>query len=293
MYTLLTKNFIGHDCPCHLEFRNPQPPFPMHTHDFHEIAVIYQGEGTHISGDETLRLAAGDVISIKPGQEHGYRDVNNLILMNVLVRPVFLTSGAEGILGTSGYADLFLPQGRIAEAQRQRARHFRMTRMELFEARAVMESIQQEMARQDMLWREEVSIHLEHLLIRLLRSYNGEKTNRAAPSNNAAQLIKYVEMNYTKSITMQDLMDVSCMSESTVIRTFKRMTGRTPSEFQMWQRVLSAMSELSNTQRDITHIAFDMGFNDSNYFSRCFKKFVHISPRDYRKQFGKKGIPQS
>lgn len=80
------------------------------------------------------------------------------------------------------------------------------------------------------------------------------------------------------------------MSESTVIRTFKRMTGRTPGEFQMWQRVLSAMSELSNTNRDITHIAYDMGFNDSNYFSRCFKKFVNLSPRDYRKQFGNKQI---
>lgn len=288
MYTLLTKNFIGQDCPCHLEFRNPQPPFPMHTHDFHEIVVVYQGEGTHVSADEEFHLMAGDVISIKPGQEHGYKDIKSLILMNVLVRPSFLAGGAEGILGTSGYADLFLPQERMAEAERMRAKHFRMTRMELFEVRAVLETIQQEMSEQQMLWREEVVIHLKHLLVMLLRAYNGSRQGRG--QTGASRLIDYVEMHYTKNITMQDLMDVSNMSGSTVIRAFKRITGRTPSEFQMWQRVLSAMSELADTQKDITHIAFDMGFNDSNYFSRCFKKFVHISPREYRKQFGKKGM---
>lgn len=288
MYRLLTRNFIGNDCPCHLEFRNPQPPFPMHSHEFHELVVIYQGEGTHISGDEEFHLVPGDVISVKPGQEHGYKDINDLILMNVLIRPSFLTGEAGTIRGAHGYTDLFLPQPRLSDAERSRAQHFRMTRMELFEARAILESIQQEMSGQELLWQEEAVFHLKHLLIKLLRAYNGMR--KADGHTGAVTLIKYVEMNYTKNITMQDLMDVSNMSESTVIRTFKRMTGRTPSEFQMWQRVVSAMGELANTERDITHIAFDIGFNDSNYFSRCFKKFVHLSPRDYRKQFGKKNL---
>lgn len=288
---LLQKNFIEADCPCQLEFRNPQPPFPMHSHEFHEIAVIYQGEGTHISGGEEFRLMPGDIISIKPGQEHSYTDVNRLVLMNVLVRPSFLADRVGGIFGATGYADLFLHQPHAAEAERIRARHFRMTRMELFETRAILESIGQEMSNMQMLWREELVIHLKHLIVMLLRAYNGIKQNSAADGNNAAALIKYVEMHYTKNITMKDLMEVSNMSESTVIRTFKRITGRTPSEFQMWQRVVSAMNELANTQKDITHIAFDMGFNDSNYFSRCFKKFVNLTPRDYRKQFGKAQSP--
>ncbi len=89
---------------------------------------------------------------------------------------------------------------------------------------------------------------------------------------------------------MQDLMEYSNMSESSVLRTFKRITGYPPFEYQMRQRMFAASRELSDTKLDITQIAYDVGYNDSNYFSRCFKKFMNMTPRDYRSQFGKKDI---
>jgi len=36
----------------------------------------------------------------------------------------------------------------------------------------------------------------------------------------------------------------------------------------------------------VTEIAFDVGFNDSNYFTRQFRKVTGLSPRDYRLRQG-------
>jgi two-component system response regulator YesN len=41
---------------------------------------------------------------------------------------------------------------------------------------------------------------------------------------------------------------------------------------------------LKNSEKAISEIAEAVGFNDYNYFSRIFKKYYGISPRDYRKQ---------
>ena len=78
------------------------------------------------------------------------------------------------------------------------------------------------------------------------------------------------------------------MSESTVLRTFKRITGYSASEYQMRRRMLAATDELTSTDKSVTQIAYDMGFNDSNYFSRSFRRFTGITPTAYRKRFSKK-----
>ena len=39
---------------------------------------------------------------------------------------------------------------------------------------------------------------------------------------------------------------------------------------------------LKGTDRTITDIAFDCGFSDSNYFTRCFRKTMEMTPKQYR-----------
>jgi YesN/AraC family two-component response regulator len=50
-------------------------------------------------------------------------------------------------------------------------------------------------------------------------------------------------------------------------------------------RIFAAINELTSTTTDITGISYNVGFNDSNYFSRIFKKFTGLSPSEYRKEF--------
>ena len=48
-------------------------------------------------------------------------------------------------------------------------------------------------------------------------------------------------------------------------------------------RIEKAAALFKNSDRSITEIAMEVGFDDSNYFSRIFKKQMGMSPREYKK----------
>ena len=162
---------------------------------------------------------------------------------------------------------------------------FNLNKMQLFEVRAIIENMQEETTNMHLGWASVTSSYLFQLLILLLRIYNDPNYPDTANQNNSVKLIKYVEKNFNKKLTMQDLIENGNMSESTILRTFKRITGYPPFEYQMRQRMYAAIDKLIYTDWDITQIAYDIGFNDSNYFSRCFKKFINMTPRDYRAKY--------
>jgi AraC-like DNA-binding protein len=73
-------------------------------------------------------------------------------------------------------------------------------------------------------------------------------------------------------------------SPSTVSRLFKKITGRSFKQYQVWFRIEQACSLLvSMPNRPIMEIAEAVGFDDSLYFSRLFSKRFGFSPSDYRK----------
>ena len=66
------------------------------------------------------------------------------------------------------------------------------------------------------------------------------------------------------------------------MRVFQSATGTAPLAWLIEQRVTRACAMLRHTDKRITEIAFEVGFNDSNYFTRQFRKATGFSPRDYR-----------
>ncbi len=286
MNNLTAQKFWTENLPWHFEFRNPQMPFPVHSHNFYEIAIIYKGSGTHITPEGDVPIRTGEVIIVKPGQVHGYKNLDDLVLMNIMIRPSFIDDDVLELSNIPKYTDFFtLPKN--VRLEKSPITQFNLNTMQLFEVRALIDSMQEEITRQPMAWSISSTTYLVQIILLLLRIYNSPSYPETNSVNHADMLIKYIEKNFRKNITMQDLMEYSNMSESSVLRTFKRITGYPPFEYQMRQRMFAASRELIDTKMDITQIAYDVGYNDSNYFSRCFKKFMNMTPRDYRTQFGK------
>jgi AraC family L-rhamnose operon transcriptional activator RhaR/AraC family L-rhamnose operon regulatory protein RhaS len=76
------------------------------------------------------------------------------------------------------------------------------------------------------------------------------------------------------------------MSQRSFLRVFQSATGTSPLAWVIAQRINRACHLLRHTDRRVTEVAFDVGFNDSNYFSRQFRKIAGLSPRDYRLRNG-------
>ncbi len=276
---LFSKRFWTQELPCHFEFRNPQPPFPLHTHDFYELVIIYSGSGIHYTAEQEYSITEEDVILVPPELFHGYKSSNNLVLMNILICTDFIENEDNDLQKINNYKILF--------NQRHDIKKLHLNKMQLFELRAIIESMQGELTSQGMGYSLQITSFLLQLLVFLLRVYNNPAYPTCEGQNRSVELIRYVEKNFDKEITMEQLTQVGAMSESSVLRTFKHITGYAPFVYQLRLRMFATTSALIETSEDITSIAYRIGFNDSNYFSRYFKKFVGISPREYRKKFHK------
>ena len=91
-----------------------------------------------------------------------------------------------------------------------------------------------------------------------------------------------LEKEYMNPWSLDDMVKTSNMSKGNFIRVFKNATRQTPIEYLIDIRIGHAMDLLCKTDLTITEIAYQVGFNDRNYFSRHFHKKVHITPKKFR-----------
>ncbi|OYY90354.1 MAG: AraC family transcriptional regulator [Sphingomonas sp. 28-66-16] len=77
------------------------------------------------------------------------------------------------------------------------------------------------------------------------------------------------------------------LSPRAVQKAFARHTHQTPTDFITQQRLARAADRLSaDLHQSITGIAFDVGFSDSAFFSRCFRRSYGLTPREWRARTG-------
>ena len=81
------------------------------------------------------------------------------------------------------------------------------------------------------------------------------------------------------------------MSEAHFIRTFRATFGETPHRYLQRRRVERAMFMLRETDRSVTDICFDVGFNSLGTFSRTFRDIVGDTPIAYRARDGPLAVP--
>lgn len=96
---------------------------------------------------------------------------------------------------------------------------------------------------------------------------------------------QYILNNIDKNITLSHLSSIFYISESQIIRLFKKKFHTTPKQFIQQKKINTAKEMLSYTSFDIDTIARKLGYSDRNNFSTAFSKKVGISPMQYKQQF--------
>jgi YesN/AraC family two-component response regulator len=97
------------------------------------------------------------------------------------------------------------------------------------------------------------------------------------------EIATYIYDNYGKQLTLDELSERFNISRSYLSKKFKVITGFGFKEYVINVRVQNACRLLLETNKSITDIAFECGFNDSNYFGDAFKRVKGVSPNKYRR----------
>ena len=91
-----------------------------------------------------------------------------------------------------------------------------------------------------------------------------------------------MDRRYAEPLDIPALARIAVVSEAHFIRTFKDTFGETPHRYLQRRRVERAMFLLTQTDRPVTEICFDVGFASLGTFSRTFSSVVGESPSAYR-----------
>ena len=97
-------------------------------------------------------------------------------------------------------------------------------------------------------------------------------------------VVKFIEKNYTRPLTLQELSASVSMSPKYFCRFFSEMTHQTPMDYLNRQRIAKACIQLDTTDDSITDVAYSNGFNDLSYFIRTLKKYKGTTPGKYKKR---------
>lgn len=97
-------------------------------------------------------------------------------------------------------------------------------------------------------------------------------------------MLSFIKENYSEKITLEDIAASVSISKRECLRCFQLCIHQSPFEYLLGYRVEMAKKMLKTTNAPILEIALQCGFQDGAYFSKVFKKYMGISPGNYRKQ---------
>ncbi len=95
-------------------------------------------------------------------------------------------------------------------------------------------------------------------------------------------VLKMIRNQYPESLTLEMLADESGLNVQYFCKYFKNIIGKTPIDYLNYYRIECAAEILKTTDRRVTEVALDCGFNDLSYFIKLFKRNKGVSPRVYR-----------
>ena len=92
-----------------------------------------------------------------------------------------------------------------------------------------------------------------------------------------------VEQNFRELHSVTEYANRLGLSPKSLTKHLQKIGANTPSDIIKSRIILEAQRQLIYTDQSVKHIAYDLGFNDSAYFTRFFKKDTLKSPLQFKK----------
>lgn len=128
-------------------------------------------------------------------------------------------------------------------------------------------------------------LSLQELLIRIIQTQTSNAIEEGSfkdPNTPITAVVEYIRLHIRENITLKQLSDKTCMSPTSFYRLFKRELGMSPIDFVLHEKIREAKKLLKNPSIQINEVCHLSGFEDANYFTRLFKKYEGVTPKQYQ-----------
>jgi len=156
--------------------------------------------------------------------------------------------------------------------------------IELFDT--VFEMFKMEITIKDHLQLEMLQMMLKRFLILCTRVYKNQENYENLNYNQQNIIREYnylVEHHFREKQTVKEYADLLFRSPKTLANLFSKLDQKSPLQFIHDRILIEARRLLSSTDKSIKEVAYYLGFEDQQSFSRFFKNKEGISPINYKK----------
>jgi len=240
---------------------------PAHWHNSLEILVMREGSVKFIVKEEEIVLSAGDFVIVPPLTLHAIINSNSsLFYVMVINLDDFINPITAYEINRFKTMDLnsSLVDDEVAHIVKARI-------IELISVFTEGKKIS--------------NIQLSSLVYSLFTSfydckvYNEEYLDKGN-EDIVKMAVQYIENNYEKRITVEELSKYVNISKYHFIRLFKKCTNHTPNKYINIIRINEAC-EFLNAGMSVKETAVKCGFESANYFTECFKQIRKVTPTEY------------
>ncbi len=246
-----------------------------HVHPFNEIFYLSSGECTSFIDHNIYKFGKGDLVIVPGGCLHKTvytgKGIHERIVISFRQE---ITDWIKEQIGAEYLKNCMVP-GVINIPEKRRNY-----------VDSLLDKLMFENDTPDILSTAFIKAGLVELLLFIIRckEYEDNVIKEIDVDNRKIQEVAtYIFEHYTENILLEDVADKFDMNKSFLSKRFKTATGFGFKEYIINLRIQNACRLLLETNKSITDIAFECGFNDSNYFGDSFRKIKGISPRKYRK----------
>ncbi len=272
--------------PINVVWRDPQPDYPLHCHEYSELILVYRGSAVHIVDNLRFPISAGDMFVISGKREHRFVECDDFALANVIFSPELLKMHEWDISDLPGFRAMFLLEPEYRERHQFKSR-LELSGNEMRKTLSVIRRLSDEIERKDPGFRLDAKAIFMRLLVFLARCY--EHSAQANPHTMSllriARAIDYLDKHYLEEVDYKELGRIASMSQRHFQRIFRYALNCTARQYVIRLRIRKAMQLLRGSSFSISEVAFECGFDDSNYFSRMFRKYSGTTPNKYREVY--------
>lgn len=235
--------------------------------DNYVLHFITNGKGKISINGETTELTAGDIFVLPKNQSIFYQADEN-------------TPWTYTWVGFSGSrAETILSQTRLLE------KYFLHSHLESEILKKMIDINQTEVQSLPMITELILIGHLNQLLAALVQEFPNEslKESSTLAKNYVHHAIKLIHSQYNSPIKVNEIADHLALSRSYLYKIFKQETGYAIKDYILQIKMKRSCQLLEDPTRNITEIAYSVGYQDPLTFSSAFKNYFHMSPTEFRK----------
>lgn len=236
---------------------------PSHWHDYYEFELLLEGTCIHSFGNTTYEMKKGSAYLITPIESHGIEIISDSVILNFRFNIEFFQPHIAEFISTLTNSTA----------------HFDETEMKYITER--IEKVYNDKFN-SIFYHEMAQSILTEVMILFFRKLNIQKSSSISVPL-VQQAINYIKKNFRHDLSLNKIAEELSVTPKHLGSIFKQKMNINFNDYLNNLRLKHACNLLLTSDLSIKEIAYGSGYNSEQYFLYIFKKYIHLTPSEYKK----------